>query len=219
MPKRVPLKLTASSLRLILLAGVGAAIILQVGVISLGQHVITSYGQEVAAAVSIAKSNEETLRSLESVDTVLRDQAETARKAQGIVAGKTDPYIYQNQIIKDLTAYSQIAGIQITGYTFSDNSVTAKPSGSSAAAATATGPATAAGKSAAIPAGVSPITVTLTIAPGMHYGSFYKFLQLIEGNLLRMEVQGLNLSRATGQDVSLDTVALTTLTLQVYKQK
>lgn len=216
MPKRTQLALTATSLRLMLLGGVGIAILLQIGMIVLGQHAIITYGKEVASAVSVSKSDKETLQSLESIDTMLRAQSETSKKAQGIVASKTDTYSYQNQIIKDLTVYSQMAGLQITGYAFSDSASGTKPGASPASTPTTSGAAKA---QAGTPAGVTPINVTLTLAPGMRYDTLYKFLQLLEGNLLRMEVQGLNLSRAAGQDVSPDAVALTTLNLQVYKQK
>lgn len=215
MSKKLPDNLTATSLRLMLLGGVIVVVLLQIGLIVLGQNITGTYGQEVAKAVAISKSDEATLHDLESVNNLLKEQAKTVKKSSETIANKTDTYSYQNQIIKDLTVYSQKANIQITGYAFSGDEVTSKATPNAAAASTPT-----AKGAPAIPPGVTPVTVTLSLAPGVSYASLYTFLQLVEGNLLRMEVQGLNLSRSPGgSDADTSSIGLSTLNLQVYRQK
>lgn len=220
MPKKhVSIHLTASSLRLVLLVSVLLVVLLQVGLIFLGQNLITKYGQQVAQAVSVTQSNTKTLSDLEAVNTTLRTQEKTVTKAHGVVADKDNPYAYQNQIIEDITAYAKQAGVTITGYTFADEAAAPGATGAAATAPASAATTGAAAATAAVPASVSPITVTLAIAPGMSYDSLYKFLQLLEGNLLRLEVQGLTLARTSAQEGGGNYVSLSSLTIQAYKRK
>lgn len=207
----------ATSLRLLLLIGLTVVLLLQIGLVAMSQTLLTNYSHQVASAVSVSSSDAKTLSDLESVNRLLQDQAETVEKARGITADKSNTYAYQNKIINDITTYSRQSGLSIVGWSFSDNEAVA-PASTPANAQTSAAPA---GQSS-VPAGVTPVTVTVNLGPGTTYESLYTFLQLLEGNLLRMEVQGLNLSRpAEGPGDSQDssTISLSTLTIQVYKEK
>lgn len=206
--------LNAASLRITLLAAVVVVLLLQVGLIVLGQSLIKSYGEKVAAAVSVSSSDEKTLKDLESVNRLLKQQEKTVKKAQGITADKSNTYAYQNKIIQDIATYGEKAGVPITGWSFSESNA---PAGTAATNATAAAPA--AGIAAGGPAGVTPVNVTLSLGAGISYDSLYTFLQLLEGNLLRMEVQGINLARSSGGTDNSTGIGLSTLTIQVYKEK
>ncbi len=215
MPKKLSFKLTATSLRLVLLASLAIIILLQIGLIVLSQHLLTGYSHQVASAVSVSSSDEKTLQDLENVNKILQADTKTVKKAQGITADNSNTYAYQNKIIQDLASYGQKSGINITGWAFSDETTPATGTAASTSATTK-----AASKGAAAPSGVTPVTVTVSLAPGITYKSLYTFLQLLEGNLLRMEVQGLNLSRpAEKTDNAPGGVPLSTLTIQVYTRK
>ena len=120
MPKTSMSKMTAARLRIVLLSSVVILIIASAGLIVLGRQVITSYGIEVASAVSVSSSDEKTLRDLEVVSKSLEQQKPIVEKSKRIIADKTKTYAYQNQIIQDITRYAAMANIQIAGFAFSD---------------------------------------------------------------------------------------------------
>ena len=204
--------LTASKLRILLAVGVVLLLLAQGGLIVLGQKAISAYGQQVSSAVAQSSSNEKTLRDLESVSLALEQRESTVNKSKQLIASKNDEtYTYQNQIIQDISRYAEKAGLTATGFAFTTDA----PAGGAAAAAPA--PAAGAAAVANTPPGVSPVSVTVTFAGGGSYDSFYKFLQLLEGNLLRMKIDGLSLSRPGAESAS--STGITSLTIQAYTQK
>ena len=215
MPKTSMSKMTATRLRIILLSSVLILIIASAGLIVLGRQVITSYGTEVASAVSVSSSDEKTLRDLEVVSKSLEQQKPVVEKSKRIIADKTKTYAYQNQIIQDITRYAAMANIQIAGFAFSDGGGAAAGTGAAPAPAAAT-PATGGAAAIAAPAGLNPVNVTVTFAGATSYKTLYKFLQLLEGNLLRMEVDGLNLARPGGTEAS---SGIASLTIRIYTTK
>lgn len=207
--------LTATKLRILLIAAVVLLLLAQGGLIVLGQNAISAYGSEVSSAVAQSSSNEKTLRDLQSVSTALQQRESTVDKSKRLIASKNDEtYTYQNQIIQDITRYAERSGLSATGFAFT--TADAAAGGATAPAP----PAPAAGGAAPvanIPPGVTPVNVTVTFAAAGSYESFYKFLQLLEGNLLRMKIDGLNLSRPASD--ATDSTGITSLTIQAYTQK
>ena len=207
--------MSATRLRLVLLSCVVILIVASAGLIVLGRQLITSYGTEVASAVSVSSSDEKTLRDLEVVSKSLEQQKPVVEKSKRIIADKSEPYAYQNQIIQDITRYATMANIQIAGFAFSDSAGAAGTGAAPAPAATAA-PAAGGATAVATPAGLNPVNVTVTFAGGTSYKTLYKFLQLVEGNLLRMEVDGLNLARPGGTEAS---SGIASLTIRIYTAK
>ena len=184
-------QLTASKLRILLIVGVVLLLLAQGGLIVLGQNAISTYGQQVSSAVALSSSNEKTLRDLESVSLALKQRESTVNKSKQLIASKEDEtYTYQNRIIQDISRYAEKAGLNATGFAFASDT----PAAGAAAAPAAAAPVAGATATSA-PTGVSPVNVTVTFAEEGSYESFYKFLQLLEGNLLRMKIDGLKLSR------------------------
>lgn len=207
-------QLTASKLRILLLVGVVLLLLAQGGLIVLGQNAISAYGQQVSSAVALSSSNEKTLRDLESVSLALKQRESTVNKSKQLIASKEDEtYTYQNRIIQDISRYAEKAGLNATGFAFASDTPAA--SGASAAPAAAA-PVAGAAAATGTPTGVSPVNVTVTFAEEGSYESFYKFLQLLEGNLLRMKIDGLALSRPGEAGAS---TGISSLTIQAYTQK
>lgn len=208
-------QLTASKLRILLIVGVALLLLAQGGLIVLGQNAISAYGQQVSSAVALSSSNEKTLRDLESVSLALKQRESTVNKSKQLIASKEDEtYTYQNRIIQDISRYAEKAGLNATGFAFASD--TSAAGGASAAPAAAAAPVAGAAATTGTPAGVSPVNVTVTFAEEGSYESFYKFLQLLEGNLLRMKIDGLALSRPGEAGAS---TGISSLTIQAYTQK
>ena len=205
-------QLTASKLRILLIVGVVLLLLAQGGLIVLGQNAISTYGQQVSSAVALSSSNEKTLRDLESVSLALKQRESTVNKSKQLIASKEDEtYTYQNRIIQDISRYAEKAGLNATGFAFASDT----PAAGAAAAPAAAAPVAGATATSA-PTGVSPVNVTVTFAEEGSYESFYKFLQLLEGNLLRMKIDGLKLSRPGETGAS---TGISSLTIQAYRQK
>ncbi len=217
-------EMSAATLRWVLLGALVIIVLLQVGLIALGQKTLTSLSDEVSSSVTTASSSEQTLRDLQSVDTLLSQQATTVEKSKLLVADKSNTYRYQDQIIQDITNYAGMAGITVTGFAFSASADGGDTAGAAAPAASTPSTGTAA---APTPAGVDPVNVSVTLAPGVSYESFYTFLQLLEGNLLHMQVESLNLASGGGGGADADasgssdgnSIGLSTLSIRVYTQK
>lgn len=204
--------LTASKLRLILLGLTVILVLVSCGLIVLGQQAVSSYGSQVSSAVAVSSSDEKTLRDLEIVSRALATQKPVVDRSKRLIADKTNPYAYQNQVIQDITRYAGVAGLQVNGFTFTD-ATGAASNGTTTATPAPSSAATAAG--IPTPAGVTPVNVTLALGGDISYPTLYKFLQLLEGNLLRMEVDSLDLSRPTGTEAS----SISSLTIRIYTQK
>lgn len=207
MSKTVNLKaLSATQVRTILLIATVALLLGQVGLIIAGQRIILSSSQPVAEAVAQASSSQQTLRDLETVKVALEKQEETVKKSALVAADASNTYLYQNNIINDISTYATKAGLNPTSYTFSDSSSGSAESTATAATPAATEAAPPADAAPADPsaapaaAAAAPTTATVTVAfdGDVTYTSLFNFLRLLEGNLLRMEIDGINLSRTSG---------------------
>lgn len=205
--------LTAARLRIVLFIALILLLCAQVGVTFAGQNLLTTYSHQVAEAVTLSSSNDKTLQDLETAQARLNAQKDTVDKSSKLVAQKGSDYAYQSQIVEDLSRYANTAGIHISSYSFSDTSAdktnTARPSSTTGAAGT---------KSPfKQPAGVTPIGVTVTFAEGTSYDTTYKFLQLIEGNLLYMQPENITLGRSAPSDTAASS-GISSLNLRIYKQ-
>lgn len=210
MDKKIFQQLTASKLRMVLLASVALLIIISAGLILLGYQTVSGYGAQVSSTVAVSSSDEKTLKDLEIISKALDEQRPIVEKSKGIIADKSNTYAYQRQIIQDITRYANKAGIQVTSFTFAAAAGTGTASSAPAAA-----PAPGAATATSMPAGLSPVSITVALSGGVSYTTLYKFLQLLEGNLLHMEIENLNLSRPTGTE----TASISSLTIRIYTQK
>lgn len=212
--------LSASQLRLILFAATVIIVVAQVGLIFIGQRIVLSSSQPVADAVARSSSSQQTLQDLEIVRVALDKQKDTVEKSSRVVADKSNTYVYQNQIIRDISAYAAMVELNAVSFTFDSSEGSdpaALPAPTAAPSATAE-PSAGAGATAA-PAS-STATVNVAFDGSLTYQSFFRFLRLLEGNLLRMEIDGINLSRSSGggegEDRAPDALDISSLSIKVH---
>lgn len=219
MSKKIDLKaLSATNLRLILLVAIVGLLVGQIGLIVAGQRIILSFGQPVADAVARSASSQQTLRDLETAKTTLDKQSDTFEKSSLIAADTSNTYVYQKGIIDDISAYAARAGLNPSSYTFSGTDGDASGAAAPAVATPATG-AEPAGEAAT----ANTTTVTVAFDGDVTYGSLFSFLQLLEGSLLRMEIDGLSLSRSsattdTEDSAPSDRLDISSLNIKVHTQ-
>lgn len=195
--------LTAAKLRL-MLAG---AIILVIGLTVFGFYqadkILTSYAAAVAQANGQAHVSDSNIQRLQNTKTELEKNQQTLDRVKHITA---DSATYQNQVITDITAYAQQAGIKVVGFTF-DSTAT---SGAASTAAPTT-PGTVAKPA---PAGTKTTTVVVQLEPTIPYTNFLKFINAIEQNLTQMRISKISLTKASGGDSNL--IAGQSLSIEVY---
>lgn len=161
---------------------------------------LSATASDVAKAKSEAESSRARVQNLEKLSTELQKEASAVKKAASIAADAKS-YLYQNQIIHDLSIYARRAGISITGFTFNQ-------------AASSTSQSTANTNATTQPSGSAPKTtkVSIQLNDDVSYQSILHFLHLIEQNVTRMQVVSVSLSR--GKDGG--TVSMQSLDLEVY---
>lgn len=213
MSKNLLSQLTASKLRLVLLGFTAILVLASGGLIVLGQQAVSSYGTQVSSVAAVSSSDKKTLQDLEIVSRALKSQKPVVDKSKLIIADKSNAYGYQKQVIQDVTRYAEMAGIQVVGFSFAEAS--GKTTGTAAPPVTPTASAGAKAGGIATPSGVSPVTVTVTLGGNVSYATLYKLLQLLEGNLLRMEIDSLDLKRPSGTETS----TVSSLTIRIYTKK
>lgn len=161
---------------------------------------LSATASDVAKAKSEAESSRARVQNLEKLSTELQKEASAVKKAASIAADAKS-YLYQNQIIHDLSIYARRAGISITGFTF--NQAASNTSQSTANTNATTQPSSSAPKTT---------KVSIQLNDDVSYQSILHFLHLIEQNVTRMQVVSVSLSR--GKDGG--TVSMQSLDLEVY---
>lgn len=210
--------LSATKLRLVLFVAIAGLLLGQIGLISAGQRIISSFSDPVSQAVTESASSQQTLRDLETVKLTLDKQKEIVEKSNHIVADTSQTYTYQKVIIDEISTYAERAGLTPTSYTFSTAQQTA-----AAGAGTAPSPSAQAPSPEPSPGGAaqaSTTLVTLALDSNITYESLFTFLQLLEGSLLRMEIDNLSLSRATAstEGDSSGSLGISSLNIKVHTQ-
>lgn len=127
-----------------------------------------------------AKISASDIERLKSLKSEMEKNATTVQRAEQVIA-QSKEYQYQNQIIDDIYTYANRAGIEVTGYTFDDPTLTAAKKSPTDTAAIAI-------------KGVRATNATIALRTPIAYTQFLTFLQLIESNLTKMQVTGVNIS-------------------------
>lgn len=178
-PVRLRLILTGVMLLLFTLGGV----LFTFGYKQLKSHAAAA--QEVTVQAETSRSS---LQDIMQVKKFLANNSDVVNRASQLVS-QSQLYLYQDQIINDLNRYASEAGIIITNISFNDTKVTstAAPSGSAAAAPTAT----------ATPAGIKSMTANVSIKNPSQYSSILNFINYVEKSLFRMQIASVSMSKAT----------------------
>lgn len=196
--------LTPVKLRLVLISALLLLIALGVAAFILGNRMLAGVAQSSQEAVAKAEASNSSLQNLIETERRLKELSSTVDRADKLVS-ESKRYLYQDQIIKDINAYANEAGLKITNITFTD----AKTTAVSGAAAPAVGGGGAA------PGGVKSTTATVTLDTPIKYKSMLTFIHLIEQSLFRMQVSQIGISKGNESDGP-DSVVSDILTIEVY---
>lgn len=185
--------LTATSMRTALFATL-TLLLLGIGI---GFYFILSYLQGVAKeTISIeaeSLASETKTQELMRTQSQLEDHAVAVKRAGQIVAESTS-YQYQDQIIKDLSAYAAKTGLTVSSFSFADNASPGQPTSSQGSG----GAGNNGGNSSAK---INSVMVSIELRGNITYKSLLQFVHLIEQNLTRMQVSGLSLSAGGNDEV------------------
>lgn len=216
------MSIDAVKLRLVLLVAMVLIVVVSIGVFQFAYSQLKNTAKDVSAKAAEAAASQNEIERLQQVQRKLEENKDIANKVAGIVA-ESKSYKYQNQIVNDLNDFANRSGIKITGIDFTQQDSASQASGSSssegAGAATASpesgaadlsgGSGATADPSATPTSSLKTITATITIESPLNYTSFLRFINSIEQNLTKMQIQNLSL-------VSSDGLSSESLTIEVY---
>lgn len=189
--------MTPDKLRLIL---IGTIFVMIVGAGGLfwvfREQILIPNANKVSEVSLAAKSRDSEVSRLENLKAILEKDKDTVDKAARIVAD-TQSYQYQDQIIKDLTAYAKATGVTILRYDFNSGAVS--------------GPGAAQPATGTEPAGLKSVSVAISLTNPVPYNNFMRFVHAIEANLTKMQLAGISMAT----DPS-NAVTASTLTIKVY---
>jgi hypothetical protein len=170
--------LTASRLRLFL--AIGLVLLIGIGVTGFVyiQGVLASKASEVSTISTEAAASASTVENLKATESQLTkyEKSGTIQRAIDLVADSTS-YHYQDQVILQISALANKAGVSVTAYNFST------ASGATSAAATPTKIA-----------GITPTTVNISLKNPVEYSRIMAFISYIEHNLTKMQIARVSLS-------------------------
>jgi len=156
-----------------------------------GLQTIKTYALDVSHTVSDANASGKNVEQLSELKKALADREPLVAKANSLFASEAT---YQSQVLKDLQKYASDAGITISNTSFDKQS---------------------AGDTAPIPSVATSESVVVTVQSPVSYARLMKFLDALEGNLPKLQVTGVSLSRptnATGDLVATDKITITVAT-------
>lgn len=192
------IELTPSRLRLILIISLVLIVGAHALVTVVGQRFLAHSSIGVTEAVTLASSSQETLDSLSRAEEQLNDQRTAFERSNKILAGEN----YQAQIIHDITRYANQAGVHVRGFSFQ------------------TGEDASTENSPSIP-NTTTETVSLSLETPTDYVTILRFIKLVEGNLLQLNLQSLSLSSNTtdaSEDAAPTAVNAPNLTFELYRK-
>lgn len=195
-------KLTAVHLRLILL--VIMALLATLGTVLF----VTGYGVLSNVAKETSSTATEAHQSSDGVEKVILAQRDLAANTDAIerasrIVSESTSYRYQDQIISDLNAYAQKAGVTITDISFTSAATGAARVASAAATSTAI-------------SGITPTIASVTVHSPVPYKNMVAFINYIEQSLTKMRISMITLSRSTEQGSAPGDVTSDILNIEVY---
>ncbi|MDB5160478.1 MAG: hypothetical protein JWO99_741 [Candidatus Saccharibacteria bacterium] len=158
-----------------------------------GLQLIKTYALDVSHTVSDASASGRNVKQLSVLKTQLAERETLVTKANQLFATQDT---YQLQSLKDLQKYAGEVGISITNTEFD----------------TGTTPPPAAG---ATPTATAGHSIVVTLQSPVSYAKFIQFLDAIEGNLPKMQITGVSISRpdnASGDQIITDKITITVAT-------
>lgn len=206
-----PMNFSATTLRITL--GISLFVIAGIGIAAFGliYDQLRNYANGVSVTNAKARSTDDTVQALQLIQKKLTEDRPTVQKAKNIVASSKQ-YVYQDEIIRDLTTYARRAGVSITDFSFDGSSGT-NASGSSSQNSSSSGANTTARPTVN---GVKSTSVNISLKSPVNYVGLLRFINFVENNLTRMQLTSLNVTGGSGETASKDTVGTGPLSLRVF---
>lgn len=192
----IPSTLTASKLRILLLATLVLVMLAGVGIFYLAYNRLDKTATEAGTQSASARESQNTLQRLQVLRGELEDRREIISTTSQVMANSQN-YAYQDRLVSDLTVYANRANLAISNISFSDQASNNEP-------------AAAEGSIAPAP-GLRKATVDITLENPVNYQDLLNFLHYIETNLTKLRVSRVNITTGEGDNVTIDT-----LNLEVY---
>lgn len=174
-------------------------------------NMLEQYATQTSKLEAKANAGEINISKLRSLEARLITEQTNVAKAHSIVA-ESQTYQYQNEVIDDLNEYANESNVSIIGYSFN----TSAEAPSSSTPATGNSSTLTPGSSSTLPSGIKATSVTITLESPMPYSRALQFIQQIEQNVTKMQIEGVSLGRANADDPNDDKVELPSLQIQVY---
>ena len=169
-----------------------------------GLQIIKDYALDVSHTVSDANASGQNIQKLSVLKTQITERKTLVTKANQLFATQDT---YQLQSLKDIQKYAGEAGITITNTDFNTAAASTPP--------VATGTAAAPAKVAPATPATAGHSLVVTLQSPVSYAKFIQFLDSIEGNLPKMQITGVGISRpenASGDLVTIDKITITVAT-------
>lgn len=192
--------LSPTQLRAVLTGTIVLIIVTTAAIFWLFQVQLSTYAQQVNKDAAAADASANDIRNLQKLQAQLEEDEVAITRTKNIVADSRS-YQYQDQIIKDLSAYAKASGVIVSGYGFGSDTAT---SGAAANGQTAETP---------VAAGLKTISVSVSLKNPVDYRAFMRFIHSIELNLTKMQLTGISISPSQENK---DLVTVGPLTIQVY---
>ncbi|MFZ1360604.1 MAG: hypothetical protein WAS27_01045 [Candidatus Saccharimonadales bacterium] len=205
MQKSITSHLTAQKLRLILIGGIVLLIAIATILFIFAKDTITSYAADVKQVTTLAELSSKNLATLSQLKTTLSENTEAVERTKSLVA-ESKSYGYQDQIIKDINLFAEKSGVEVSGYQFSDNSV----SGGAPAANTSSGGVV---DTPSATGDLKTTSVSVTLKSPLEYKDIMNFVHMIEQSLTKMQLAGISMATDTSDTGK---VTVSSLTLEVY---
>lgn len=196
--------LTPTKFRNLLIGGIIAGILLSGVGFWYFRSQLVSYAEQVKTDAVAASVSSNDISRLQQLQRQLKEDEVAVTRAKNIVADSKF-YKYQDQIYKDVTAYANSSGVEISSVTFDSDTTASNGSVPTPA------PAAGAVPPVAVPAGLKSSTATISLKSPVKYDAFMKFIHSIELNLTKMQISGISMTK-----LQADTIAVNPIALEVY---
>lgn len=204
------MKITPRKLQVVLLLSMLLLVIGGVAIFEFGKNTLKNAAQDAAQTSADAQASQTAITRLQQIEKDLEKNKQVAQRASKIAAESRE-YLYQDQIIKDITTFATRNGLSIESIEFGSGTATGGSAGSAPSAPSgATSTPTGLPKPTTVAGGLKTVTATINLKSPINYISFLRFINDIEQNLTKMQLASLSLS-ASGDGLSSDA-----LTIKVY---
>ena len=156
-----------------------------------GLQGLKAYALDVSHSVADANASGKNIEQLGALKQALSEREALVAKANSLF---TTPNAYQSQVLKDLQKYAADTGVTISNTEFDKQ---------------------AAGGATAATGAANSHSVAVTIGTPVSYAKLLKFLEALEGNLPKLQVTGVSLSRpsvTSGDLVASEKITITVAT-------